>query len=130
MKNKKLVIAIVALVVVVALLLGVYFLTRPEANAGSKEITVTVVYEDGTTKDFVYKTDAEYLGTVLVDEGLVEGETTQYGLYIIAVDGVSAVWEENGAYWAINVGDEPAVTGADQIVIEDGGVYSLVYTVG
>ena len=130
MKNKKLLIAVIALVAVVAVLLGVFFLTRPETKAGSKEITVTVVYEDGSSKDFVYQTDAEYLGTVIMEEGLVAGEMGEFGLYIHEVDGVRAVWEENGAYWGINIGDEPAVTGADQIVIEDGGVYSLVYTVG
>ena len=130
MKNKKVWIGVIALVAVVAILLGVYFATRPETKAGSKEITVTVVYEDGSSKDFVYRTDEEYLGTVIMNEGLVEGEMGPYGLYIHAVDGVRAVWEENGAYWGINIGDEPAVTGADQIVIEDGGVYSLVFTRG
>ena len=130
MKNKKLLIAVIALVAVIAVLLGVYFATRPETKAGSKEITVRVVYEDGSSKDFVYQTDEEYLGVVIMDEGLVKGEMGPFGLYIHEVDGVRAVWEENGAYWGINIGDEHAVTGADEVVIEDGGIYSLVYTIG
>ena len=112
------------------MLLGVYFATRPETKAGSKEITVRVVYEDGSSKDFAYQTDEEYLGAVIMVEGLVKGEMGPFGLYIHEVDGVRAVWEENGAYWGINIGDEPAVTGADEVVIEDGGIYSLVYTIG
>lgn len=133
MKNKKLVIALIALVAVVGILLGVWFATRPDPEEGMKAFTVTVVHADGTSKDFEYKSDAEYLGPVLLDEGLVEGEMGDYGLFIESVDGEEAVWEAgaaSGAYWSIYVGEEPAVTGADQIVLTDGGIYKLVYTVG
>lgn len=130
MKNKKLIIAIIALVAVVGILLGVYFGTRPETQEGGKAITVTVVHKDGTSKDFTYHTDEEYLGPVLLAEGLVEGEMGEFGLFIESVDGEAAVWETDGAYWGIYIGEEAAVTGADQIAITDGGVYKLVYTVG
>ncbi len=130
MKNKKMLIAAVAFVVVVAVLLGVYFLTRPEAQAGNKKITVTVVHSDGSAKDFVHKTNEEYLGRAIVEMGLVEDNQGPYGLYILEVDGEVASWEENQAYWSVYVGDEVAVTGADEIVLEDGGVYQLVYTLG
>lgn len=82
MKNKKLFIALVALVAIVAIVLGVYFATRPATSEGGKAVTVTVVHKDGSEKVFTYHTDEEYLGTVLVDEGLVEGEQSNYGLYI------------------------------------------------
>lgn len=130
MKNKKLIIAIIALVAVVGILLGVYFGTRPATVEGGKAITVTVVHKDGNSKDFSYHTDEEYLGPVLLAEGLVEGEMGEFGLFIKSVDGESAVWETDSAYWSIYVGEEPAVTGADQIVVTDGAVYKLVYTVG
>ena len=52
MKNKKLIIAIIAVVAVIGLMLGVYFATRPETQQGSKSITVVVVHEDGTEKTF------------------------------------------------------------------------------
>ena len=58
MKDKKILIAVVALVAVVGVLLGVYFATREKPVEGAKEITVTVVHSDGTEKDFVYGTDA------------------------------------------------------------------------
>jgi len=59
MKNKKMIIAIVALVVVVAVFAGVYLATRPETAAGGKTFTVTVVHKDESTKEFIYTTDAE-----------------------------------------------------------------------
>lgn len=130
MKNKKLVITIAVIVVLVAVLLAVYAATRPAATAGGKTITVTVVHADGTSKDFTYQTDAEYLGEVLVAEGLVEGEDSEYGLYITKVDGEDAIYEEDGSYWALYEGDAYANQSADQTPLTDGGTYSLVYTIG
>ena len=128
--NKKVWIAVIALVAVAALMLGVFFLTREQAQAGSKKITVTVIHKDGTEKVFDYATDEEYLGPVLLSEGLVEGEAGPYGLYIKVVDNESAIYEQDGAYWALYVGEESAVAGADSIVIHDGDTFKLVYTLG
>ena len=130
MKNKKLVIAIVALVLVVAAMAGVYLATRPETVAGGKTVTVTVVHGDGSEKIFTYATDAEYLGQVIVAEGLVNGQEGPYGLYFDTVDGETASWEENQSYWSILIGEEYATLGADSIALTDGGVYKLVYTIG
>ena len=130
MKNKKLIVIALALVVVVGALLGVYMATRPETAAGAKTITVTVVHGDGTAKDFTYNTDEEYLGPVLMAEGLVVGEMGPYGLMISAVDGEEAVWEVNSAYWALFVGDEYATSGADTTPVYDGSAFKLEYTIG
>lgn len=130
MKNKKLVFAVLALVVVVAVLLGVYLATRPEATQGSKTITVTVIHSDGNEKVFTYHTDAEFLGEVILSEGLVVGEDGPYGLYIKEVDGESAVYEVDGAYWSLLIGTEYAMTGADTTPIADGDAFTLVYTIG
>ena len=130
MKNKKTILAAVALVAVIAIFAGVFFATRPQTNQGAKAITVTVVHGDGSQAEFAYRTDEEYLGTVLLAEGLVEGEEGPYGLNIHAVDGETASWEENQSYWALFIGEDYATTGADGIVLTDGGVYKLVYTIG
>ena len=130
MKNKKLLLAIFALFLVMGMMFGLYTATRPETAAGQKAITVTVVHADGSSKDFTYKTDEEYLGPLLLAEGLAAGETNQYGLMIDTVDGEQASWEKDQSYWAILIGQEYATVGADGVVLTDGGVYSLVYTIG
>ena len=130
MSKKKLIIAIVAFVAVIGILLGVYFITRPQPVDGMKNITVTVVHKDLSTKDFHCSTDAQYLGTVLLDEGIVEGEQGPYGLFIQSADGEQAVFENDGGWWCVYIGEESATTGTDQIVVTDGGVYRLVYTIG
>ena len=67
---------------------------------------------------------------MLLAEGLVQGESGEYGLMINTVDGETASWEENKSYWALYIGEDYATTGADGIVVTDGGEYGLVYTIG
>lgn len=130
MKNKKMIVSLVALVLVIAVMAGVYMATRPETAAGSKTITVTVVHGDGSSKDFEYHTDEEFLGAVLTGEGLVTGYEGEYGLVIESVDGEAASWEANQSYWALFVGEEYATTGAGTTPIHDGDTFKLVYTIG
>ena len=128
MKNKKLVIAAVALALVVALMAGIWMATRPETQTGSKGYTVTVVHKDGTEKVFEYRTDEEYLAGALLEEGLIAGEEGPYGLTIITVDGEAAVWNSDNAYWAIWIGEEMATTGISEIPVYDGSSFKLEYT--
>ena len=130
MKNKKVVLALAALILVIAVFAAVFFLSRPTTVAGAKAITVTVVHSDGTTRDFKYHTDEEFLGPVLIAEKLVVGEEGPYGLTILAVDGEEATWDAHHAYWALYIGEEYATTGADTTPIADGDAFRLVYTNG
>lgn len=130
MKNKKMIIAVIALAAVVAILLGVFFATRPETSAGKKEYTVTVVHGDGSTNQYTYTTEEEYLGDALVAEGLLQGDITEYGLTVHTVDGEKASWEENQSYWALYIGEEYATTGVSQVPVNDGDSFKWVYTIG
>lgn len=128
MKNKKLIVALIALVAVVGILLGVWMANRPETTAGSKSYTVTVVHSDGSEKSFQYTTDEEYLGDALVTEGLIGGDITEFGLTIITVDGEDAVWDTDSAYWSLYIGEEYATTGISSTPVNDGDVFKLEYT--
>ena len=130
MKNKKLIVAVAALVAVIVLMGGIFLATRPDTVAGGKNVTVTVVHKDGTQRVFEYATDAEYLGEVLLEAGLIEGEEGAYGLYVKVVDGERADYELDGAFWAFYEGAESALQGIDQTPVADGAVYRLVYTYG
>ena len=130
MKNRKVWAGLLALVVVIGAMLGLWLGTRPEAQEGDKAITVTVVHGDGSEQVFSYRTEEEYLGEVLLAEGLIHGEAGEFGLMISDVDGETASWEESRSYWALYIGTDYATTGADGVVLTDGGEYSLVYTIG
>ena len=129
MKNKKTVLAVIALVVVIAIFAGVYLVARPEFSQGSKAITVTVIHADGSSKDFQYRTDAEKLGAFLEEKGLIESKGADEGMFH-TVDGEKADWNVNKSYWALYIGEDYAMTGIYDTPITDGAVYKLVYTLG
>jgi len=128
MKNKKLIIAVIALVAVIAVMAGIFVATRPEAVEGAKKVTILIVHKDGTQKQLEYNTDAEYLADLLLEKELVTGYASEeFGFTIESVDGVTADWSVDSAYWALYEGEEYAITSAAGIVLTDGGVYKLVY---
>lgn len=126
--NKKKLLIVIALAVLVAVLVGVYFATRPQVTEGQKTFTLVITHKDGTTKEQTFSTDAEFLGAFLEDKGIITGAEGPYGMYIKAVEGEKAVYEEDNAYWAFYEGENYANLGVDQTPIADGAVYKLVYT--
>ena len=130
MKNKKMILMAAALLVCIAVMACVWFVTRPETTAGSKTITVTVVHKDGSEKVFTCTTDAEYLGQVLVSENIVVGSYGEFGLYFDTADGEKADWNVDNGWWQVFIGEEAAMVGSDQIPIANGNTFKLVYTIG
>ena len=127
MNKKKIILALVALIVVVGVFVGVWFATRPESTEGAKSITVQVVHADKTEKSFTYTTDAEKLGAFLEAENLIVGSGD--GMFH-TVDGEKADWSVNQSYWAFYVNGEYATAGIYDTDIVDGTVYKLEYTLG
>ncbi len=93
-----------------------------------KKFSVTVVHADGSENVFTYETTEENVGPVLEEAGLIKGNAGPYGLEITEVDGETAVYATDKAYWAVYVGEEYALSGIDTTPATDGGVYKLVYT--
>jgi len=129
-KNVKLLLPVLVLLAAAALLAGLYLSSRPETAAGSKAVTVEVIHADGSKKTVQYQTNMDYLGPLLLSEGLIKGDMGPYGLYITEADGEVADYSQNMAFWAVFIGEEYATTGADLIPLTDGGAYALVYTIG
>lgn len=127
--KKKLLIGCGALVLACLLAAVLYIQTRPETAEGTKTIDVVVVHGDGTEAAFQYQTDAEYLGEVLVENELVEGTESAYGLFITTVDGETAD-DSLQQWWCITRSGEMLSTGADQTPIADGEQYELTLTEG
>lgn len=127
MNKKKIILALVALIVVVGVFVCVWFATRPESTEGAKSITVQVVHADKTEKSFTYNTDAEKLGAFLEAENLIVGSGD--GMFH-TVDGEKADWSVNQSYWAFYVNGEYATAGIYDTDIVDGTVYKLEYTLG
>ena len=129
MKKKENAILAAALVVLCVLAAILYQNFKPETTKGSKEITVTVIHADQSEKDFTYHTDAEYLGEVLLAEGLIDGEDGDYGLFVTTVDGEIADDAEQ-QWWCLTKNGETVNTGVDLTPIADGEHYELTMTEG
>lgn len=127
--RKKLLMGCGALVVACLLAAVLYIQTRPGTTEGAKAIDVVVVHGDGSEATFQYQTDAEYLGDVLTENGLVEGTESSYGLFITTVDGETAD-DSLQQWWCITREGEMLSTGADQTPIADGEQYELTLTEG
>lgn len=97
--------------------------------AAVKNITVTVVHGDGSSKDFPIAATGETLREALDQENLVEGEESQYGLYIKTVDS-ETVDDANQEWWCLTKGGEQVNSGVDGVEIADGDTYELTFTVG
>lgn len=94
---------------------------------GKKTLTLEVKIEDKTVT-FTVNTDADTVGTALIDNGIIEGEDGLYGLYIKKVNGVVADYDVDQSYWSFYIDGEYAMSGVDTTEIAEGAVYSLVYT--
>lgn len=127
--NKKLILAAVALILLVCAMGAVWFLSRPDTQAGDKALTIKVVHGDKSEKVFEVRTDEEYLGPVLVDKNIVVDNQSAYGLYILTADG-ETVNEQNQEWWCVTKGGESLMTGADETPVADGDTFELTFTVG
>ena len=128
MKNKKTLIALIVLVVLVIGAFAVWKVNAPQGQTGDKTILVSVVV-DTETSDFVIETDAEFLRGALEQEGLVQGDESEYGLFVTAVDGETADSEQQ-QWWCFTKGGEMLMTGVDDTPIADGEQYEITLTVG
>ena len=128
MKSKKTIVALILLIVLVIGAFAVWKLNAPQGQAGEKTIRVSVV-TDASTADFVIETDAEFLRGALEQEGLVEGSESEYGLYVITVDGVTAD-ESQQQWWCFTRNGEMLETGVDTTPIADGEQYEITLITG
>jgi hypothetical protein len=89
---------------------------RVEVAVGENKITFTL------------HTDADTLGEALIENKLIEGEDSQYGIYIKKVNGILADYDKNGAYWGFyDHNGEYLMSCVDTTPITDGDLFQLVY---
>ncbi|MCM1054397.1 MAG: DUF4430 domain-containing protein [Bacteroides sp.] len=100
-----------------------------EVGEGSVTIKVEVAAEDRSVTLTVH-TDKDNLGDALLENELVSGDESEYGLYIKFVNGMEADYDKDGTYWAISRDGEYLMTGADSTPIADGEHYELTRTEG
>ena len=103
---------------------------KTEAPAQAVAFTVIVTDLEGNETTFEYTSDASSVGEALVAEGLVVGHQASYGLYIDAVNGIAADWDNDQTYWAFYINGEYATAGISDTPITANTTYGLTLTKG
>ena len=133
--NKRTAIAVVVLAV---LLIGAlcayffYFKPKAEAEAGMKKITIQVTHIDKNAhKDqtFDVKTKEEFLLAAARSVVKVEGDPSEFGLYVTTVDGETAD-ESKQQWWCIMVNGEMGALGIDSQPVKEGDRFELILKEG
>lgn len=99
-------------------------------ESGEKAFTFVVTDLEGNEETFNITTTKATLGEALLDEGLIAGEDSEYGLMVYTVNGITADWDADQTYWALLIDGEYANTGVSQTNITAGSTYSFVLTKG
>ena len=94
---------------------------------GNTVFAFTVVDADGAETAFEVHTDKAIVGEALLECKLIAGDESDYGLYVKTVNGVTADFDTDGAYWAFYVDGEYAQSGVDTTNIEEGKTYTFKY---
>ena len=128
-KTRNVLIAVAVLLVLVVGAFLIYRANLPEPAVGGKTVTVEVIHGDGTENAFVIQTDAETLRAALDQENLIDGTESEYGIYILTVDGETAD-EDAQQWWSITQDGEMTMYGADDLMIADGDRYELTLVTG
>lgn len=111
--------------------------TAPESEAsqapegtvlgeGETEFAFLVVDGEGAETRFTIRTDETTVGAALLELGLIEGDESEYGLYVKTVNGITVDYDTDGKYWAFYIDDEYAMTGVDATDVAAGSTYSFV----
>lgn len=103
------------------------YLSDEEFGKGGKTVTVEVAVEEQKVV-FTIHTDADTVGAALLEHELIDGDESEYGLYVKVVNGMTADYDVDASYWAFYVDGEYAMSGIDATEIDEAANYQLVYT--
>lgn len=92
---------------------------------GSLQFPFTVTDPDGNETSFEIHTEKETVGEALSELGLIEGEDSEYGLFVQTVCGITLDYDKDGLYWAFYINEEYASSGVDSTAITEGDSYHL-----
>ena len=97
-------------------------LTTAELRVNTGDIDIE------NTVTVTVNTDEETVGAALVALNLVSGSTSEYGLMVDTVNGITLDYNKDGMYWSFYINGEYAMTGVDATPVEADATYSFVAT--
>lgn len=116
--NKKIWWGVGILIAIIAIFGTIYYLNRPQGNNFDKTITLEVI-TDNSSNEFTIETNAEFLRQALEEQNLISGDESDYGLFVLTVDGITVDASKN-EWWCFTLNNEMLMTGVDTTPIQDG----------
>lgn len=102
---------------------------KPLTEPDSINIKIVVIDNEGGTTEFPLDTTASTLREAADEIHLLEGDETEYGLFIKTVNGIT-VNPDNEEWWCITKKGETVMTGVDITPIADGDIYEFTFKTG
>ncbi len=130
-KNKRIILILVAVLAIAGISMFVLYNSmnaEPARHPVEKTVTVNVVLPT-ETRTYEHTTREVYVRGLLEEMQLVEGEESQYGLFIKTVDGVTAN-DANSEWWRFDLNGEMSSTGIEKTLFADGDVINLTLVSG
>jgi len=126
----KLIIGVVVLAAIIAAFVMVYRTFSAKPAEGNKSITIEVIGKEADSIVYELHTDVEYLRQAMDEaDGLTfSGEESEFGLMIDSVNGETADFNADGAYWSFYVNGEYCNYGIDTQPVYDGDQFLIEYT--
>jgi len=100
----------------------------PNIGEGENTFLFEVITEDDMSYFWVIHTDYTTVGEALLEHDLVSGEMSDLGLMVREVNGIVADFDDGGAWWALHINGELAMTGVMDVEIEPDTTYAFVFT--
>lgn len=127
-KKKKIRTGLFVLVLaVVAVIACLCYFYRPRTHSGEKEISISVVYQNGTKDQYTVKTHAKYLKKAAESVLDLDGKDTSQGYVILSINGKKADPNTGKVYWAIYVNGKYGQSSVDKQPVKDGDVFLFKY---
>lgn len=100
-------------------------IVKQELGQGNVKFDFIVADKNGNETYFLISTDEKTLADALLKLNLIEGEESQYGLFVKKVNGITADYDIDQTYWALLVDGEYSNVGADSVNVENGKTYKF-----
>ncbi len=97
---------------------------------GATTFNLEIIDDKGESIHITVNTDKKIVGEALEELGIIEGEEGPYGIFTKSVNGIVAVYEETGTYWAFYTNGEYSLVGMDVAEIEPGADYKVAVEKG
>ncbi len=114
----------------IGVLAAVYFNFREKPIEGSKAISIEVIDQNNKSTTYELTTNVQFLQQAMDEaEGLTyDGKEGPYGFEISAINGVTADYTKDQAYWGFFVNGEYCNYGISQQPVNDQDAFQIIYT--